>query len=147
MKLSEGKVGRVLVLRLEEGEILHECVERAAAEKGVLRATVIAIGGADKGSRLIVGPKDGRAEKIEPMQAQLAGESEIAAVGTIFPDEDGHPSLHMHGSCGRKGRSITGCVRAGVKTWLVQEVIIIELLGLGSRRVTDPRTGFKLLEP
>jgi predicted DNA-binding protein with PD1-like motif len=108
---------------------------------------VIAIGGADKGSRLVVGPRDGRAEKVVPMLTELAGESEIAAVGTIFPDEDGRPSLHMHGSCGRRGRSVTGCVRAGVKTWLIQEVVIIEMLDLRSKRVTDPRTGFKLLEP
>lgn len=147
MKVSEGRLGRVIVLRLEDGEVLHECVERAAMERNVERATVIALGGADKGSRLVVGPRDGRAEKIVPMQSELAGESEIAAVGTIFPDEDGRPSLHMHGSCGRRGRSVTGCVRAGVRTWLIQEVVIIEMLDLGSKRVTDPRTGFKLLEP
>jgi len=147
MKVSEGRLGRVIVLRLEDGEVLHECVERAAQERNVERATVIAIGGADKGSRLVVGPRDGRAEKIVPMQSELAGESEIAAVGTIFPDDDGRPSLHMHGSCGRRGRSVTGCVRAGVKTWLIQEVVIIEMLDLRSKRVTDPRTGFKLLEP
>jgi predicted DNA-binding protein with PD1-like motif len=147
MKVSEGRLGRVIVLRLEDGEVLHECVERAAMERNVERATVIALGGADKGSLLVVGPRDGRAEKIVPMQSELAGESEIAAVGTIFPDEDGRPSLHMHGSCGRRGRSVTGCVRAGVKTWLIQEVVIIEMLDLRSKRVTDPRTGFKLLEP
>lgn len=147
MKVSEGRLGRVIVLRLEDGEVLHECVERAAIERNVERATVIAIGGADKGSRLVVGPRNGRAEKVVPMQSELAGESEIAAVGTIFPDEDGRPSLHMHGSCGRRGRSVTGCVRAGVKTWLIQEVVIIEMLDLRSKRVTDPRTGFKLLEP
>jgi predicted DNA-binding protein with PD1-like motif len=147
MKVSEGRLGRVIVLRLEDGEVLHECVERVAQEKNVERATVIAIGGADKGSRLVVGPRDGRAEKIVPMESELAGESEIAAVGTIFPDDDGLPSLHMHGSCGRRGRSVTGCVRAGVKTWLIQEVVIIEMLDLRSKRVTDPRTGFKLLEP
>lgn len=147
MKMSEGRVGRVIVLRLEDGEVLHECVEKAAIDSNVQRATVIALGGADRGSRLVVGPKNGRADTIVPMQAELAGESEIAAVGTLFPDEDGRPSLHMHGSCGRKGRSVTGCVRAGVRTWLVQEVVIIELLDLNSRRVTDPRTGFKLLEP
>ena len=147
MRCSVGSVGRVLVIRLEDGDILHECVERAAKENDIIRGAVLALGGADRGSRMVVGPKDGRADRIEPMMAQLAGESELAAVGTLFPDENGEPSLHMHASAGRDGRSVTGCVRAGVKVWLIQEVVVIEILGSDSRRAKDPRTGFHLLEP
>ena len=54
MKYSEAKQGRTFVLRLEDGEILHECVEKFAREKGVSSGAVIAVGGADAGSRLIV---------------------------------------------------------------------------------------------
>ncbi|MHC1680679.1 MAG: PPC domain-containing DNA-binding protein [Methanomassiliicoccales archaeon] len=147
MRCSVGSTGRVLVIRLEDGEVLHECVEMAAKENGIVRGAVLALGGADQGSRMVVGPRDGRADKIEPMLAQLAGESELAAVGTLFPDENGEPSLHMHASAGRDGRSVTGCVRAGVNVWLIQEVVVIEILGIGSKRVKDPRTGFHLLEP
>lgn len=147
MKCSVGSVGRVLVIRLEDGDVLHECVERAARENGIVRGAVLALGGADQGSRMVVGPRDGRSESIEPMLAQLAGESELAAVGTLFPDENGDPSLHMHASAGRDGKSVTGCVRAGVKVWLIQEVVVIEILGSSSKRVKDPRTGFHLLEP
>jgi len=147
MRYAVGSVGRVLVIRLEDGDVLHECVERAARENGVVRGAVLALGGADAGSRMVVGPRDGRAEKIEPMLSQLAGESELAAVGTLFPDEHGQPSLHMHASAGRDGRSVTGCVRAGVKVWLIQEVVVIEILGTEARRAKDPRTGFDLLEP
>jgi len=53
----------------------------------------------------------------------------------------------MHASAGRDGRSVTGCVRAGVKVWLIQEVVVIEILGTEARRAKDPRTGFHLLEP
>ena len=147
MRYAVGSVGRVLVIRLEDGDVLHECVERAARENGMIRGVVLALGGADTGSRMVVGPRDGRAEKIEPMLSQLAGESELAAVGTLFPDEHGQPSLHMHASAGRDGRSVTGCVRAGVKVWLIQEVVVIEILGTEARRAKDPRTGFHLLEP
>ncbi|HIH77041.1 MAG TPA: DNA-binding protein [Methanomassiliicoccales archaeon] len=147
MKCSVGSVGRVLVIRLEDGDVLHECVERAARENGIVRGAVLALGGADQGSRMVVGPRDGRSESIEPMLAQLAGESELAAVGTLFPDENGDPSLHMHASVGRDGKSVTGCVRAGVKVWLIQEVVVIEILGSSSKRVKDRRTGFHLLEP
>jgi predicted DNA-binding protein with PD1-like motif len=61
MRWSEGKRGRVFVLRLEDGEVLHEVVEEFARERGIMAATVLAVGGADKGSELVVGPEDGRA--------------------------------------------------------------------------------------
>lgn len=147
MKCSMGRTGRVLVIRLEAGDVLHECVERAAKENGISRAAVIALGGADRGSRMVVGPRDGRSLEIEPMIADIVGESELAAVGTLFPGPDGDPSLHMHASVGREGGSVTGCVRAGVSTWLLQEVVVIELIDLEARRVKDPSTGFLLLEP
>jgi len=147
MKVAAGQLGKVLVLRLDDGDVLHECVERAASEAGIERAAVLALGGADRGSRLIVGPEDGEAEVTVPVHTELTGASEMAAVGTLFPDEDGEPSLHMHASCGRGEKSVTGCVRAGVKTWLIQEVVVIELIGLGSVRVTDAQSGFKLLRP
>ena len=95
----------------------------------------------------LVGPEDGDARSIVPVHTELTGASEMAAVGTIFPDEDGQPSLHMHGTFGRGERAVTGCVRAGVNAWLIQEIVVIELLGLGSVRVTDEQTGFKLLVP
>lgn len=147
MRVAEGHLGRVLVLRLEEGDVLHECVELAAHQAGVQRAAVLAIGGADRGSRLVVGPEDGDAEQIVPVTTELAGASEIAAVGTLFPDEQGRPSLHMHASCGRGERSVTGCVRAGVITWLIEEVIVIEIEGLSSIRLKDHASGFLLLRP
>jgi predicted DNA-binding protein with PD1-like motif len=72
---------------------------------------------------------------------------EISGTGTIFPDEEGNPVLHMHAACGRKTSSITGCVRAGVKVWHVLEVILVELTGSNASRRLEPETGFKLLQP
>ena len=114
MKFSEAKQGRVFVLRLEDGEIVHETVERFAREKGVNAGAVIVLGGADRGSRLVVGPLDGRSDKIVPMGTVLGDVHEMTGTGTIFPDEEGTPKLHMHISTGRNEKSITGCVRKGV---------------------------------
>lgn len=36
----------------------------------------------------------------------------------------GQPKLHLHAALGRSGKTTTGCLRPGVKTWLVGEVII-----------------------
>ncbi len=145
MKYSQANLGRILVVRLEDKDILHICIEKLAKKEKIKRAAVIAIGGADKGSKLVVGPKEGRAKKIEPMVKMLDGVNEIAAVGTIFPDSKGKPKLHMHASCGRGDKTTTGCVRAGVDIWYIGEVIIFELVGNDASRKKDKNTGFELL--
>ena len=108
---------------------------------------LIAVGGADNGSRLIVGPKEDRSSVVVPMEYELEGAHEIAGTGTLFPNENGKPELHMHLACGRSENAVTGCARAGVKTWHVIEVILQELVGTDARRAKDAKTGFELLEP
>jgi predicted DNA-binding protein with PD1-like motif len=147
MKYSEASLGRVFVIRLEDGDIVHESIERFAAEKGIQAAALILLGGADKGSRLVVGPEDGRAARIAPMTHLLEAVCEAAGTGTIFPDAAGAPVLHLHMACGRGDETVTGCVRAGVKVWHVMEAVLIELVGTPARRMPDAATGFELLCP
>jgi hypothetical protein len=66
MRYSEAKAGRVFVVRLEDGDIIHESLERFAKEKGIHRAQVIALGALDEGSKLVVGPQEGRASPVVP---------------------------------------------------------------------------------
>jgi predicted DNA-binding protein with PD1-like motif len=146
MKYSQARQGRIFIIRLEDGDVIHEEIEKFAEEKGIKAGGLIIVGGADKGSKLVVGPEKGRGKKIEPMEHVLDDAHEVAGTGTIFPDEKGKPVLHMHTACGRKKSTITGCVRRGVKTWHILEVILFELTDTGARRVMDFKTGFKLLE-
>jgi predicted DNA-binding protein with PD1-like motif len=147
MRHCEARTGRVFIIRLEDGEILHEAVEAFAAGHGISGASVLAIGGADAGSRLVVGPADGAARPVEPMETALGGVHELGGVGTIFPDAAGRPTLHMHAACGRGGDSVTGCVRRGVRVWQVMELVVTELTGHQARRLREPSTGFELLSP
>lgn len=147
MKYSEAKQGRVFVIRLEDGDIIHEKIEAFAKEKNIRAAVLTIVGGIDKGSRLIVGPEDGRASKITPMELVLDDVYEVTGNGTIFPDDSGEPVLHMHIACGRENHSVTGCIRLGVKCWHVLEVMLIELTGNTATRQKDLATGFKLLCP
>ncbi len=137
----------MFVLRLEDGEIIHEAVERFACDHSINAAAVIVLGGADRGSRLVVGPEDGRSDKIRAMGTVLGDVHEMTGTGTIFPDEEGTPKLHMHISTGRNERSITGCVRNGVKVWLIAEIVIFELVDSSATRKLDKVSGFELLEP
>jgi len=147
MKSSGAKTGRVFVIRLEDGDILHEKIERFAVENEICAATLTAVGGVDAGSRLIVGPEEGRAQPIVPVERVLDNVYEATGSGTIFPDEEGNPVLHMHLACGRSDQTITGCVRRGVKVWHVLEIILTELTETQAIRRPDAATGFNLLRP
>ncbi len=145
MQYGEGKLGRIFALRLEEGDRLPDTMEAFCREHGIQSGMAIYVGGAHDGSKVVVGPEAGRGDAIIPMIYTLMGIQEVLAVGTIFPNEAGEPSLHMHGASGREGGATVGCTRAGVEVWLVGEVIILEILGAGGLRRKDPATGFQLL--
>jgi predicted DNA-binding protein with PD1-like motif len=146
MKYSEAKQGRVFVIRLENGDVVHEELERFAREHNIKAASLIILGGADSGSMLIVGPEDGRSAASAPMTTVLQNVHEIAGVGTIFPNEEGEPVLHCHIACGRKNTALTGCIRAGVQVWHVMEVILYELVDSSAVRKLDPASSFHLLQ-
>lgn len=147
MKYSEAKCGRVFVIRLEDGDILHESLERFAREQNVHAASVLVLGGADAGSKLVVGPAQGRVNPPVPMELVIDDVHEIAGVGTIFPNTKGEPILHLHLAGGRKDKAVAGCVRRGVKVWQVMEAIVTELTGTAAARRPDPVTGFDLMQP
>ncbi len=147
MKYSEAKQGRVFIIRLEDGDVVHECVEQLAKDQGIQAGALIALGGADQGSRMVAGPVDGRADNIEPMITTLDDVHEVSATGTLFPNQAGEPVLHMHMSAGRGDETRVGCIRAGTVTWQVLELVLFELVDTTARRLPDAATGFELLIP
>ena len=60
MKYTQAGLGRVFILRLEDGETVHEEIEKFSQEHSIRAASVTIVGGADKNSRLITGPARGR---------------------------------------------------------------------------------------
>jgi len=147
MRYSEARPGRVFILRLEDGEIVHEVIERFAAEQGIEAASLIILGGADDGSRLVVGPEEDRGLPLVAMKMRLEHVHEVTGTGTLFRDAEGTPLLHLHMVCGRKDNAMVGCIREGVKVWHVMEVVLHELVGCKARRVAEEPLGLKLLQP
>lgn len=147
MKYSEAERGRVFVISLEDGDIIHEEIEKFAVEKSISCAYLTAVGGIDKDSDLVCGPEDGRADTIHPEIISITNVHEVTGTGTIFPDKNGQPSLHMHLACGRYETTITGCIRPGVKVWHILEIVMVELVNCSAKRLLDQTTGFNLLEP
>jgi len=146
MKACEGQMGRVFIIRLEDGDVVPGCIERFAEENGVSVGQVILVGGIG-GGEVVVGPQRSDEMPPQPMLLPIDGVHEVLGVGVLAPDEDGKPILHIHAALGRSGQTMSGCLRPGVTTWLVGEVILYEILGVNVARVRDEECGFNLLEP
>lgn len=147
MRYTVAKQGRIFILRLEDGDIVHEEIEKFVSDHLIRAAALIILGGCDRGSRLVVGPKKDRTRPIEPLEMVLHHAHEVMGVGTLFPDDKGNPMLHMHMGCGREDSTVTGCIRKGVKVWHVMEAILFELCDNTAIRTLDQETGFYLLQP
>jgi uncharacterized protein len=145
MKYSEGKINRVFVLRLEDGDIVPACIEQFAAEKGIKVGQVVLIGGIGEG-QVVVGPRVSAQMPPDPVLLPIEGAQEVVGVGIIAPNKEGKAKLHIHAAMGRAGRTLTGCLRYGAKTWLVGEAIIYEITGTTAKRLPDKASGFDLME-
>lgn len=149
MEYTEANLNRIFILRLHQNETIHEVVEKFAKDKQIKNAMCFFLGGAEEGSKLVVGPKDGKAMPPQIILTMLKGVHEGLGVGTIFQDEANQPKLHMHGAFGRNdaaANTTTGCMRVGVQVWQIGEVIIFELSGGSALRKKDKATGFEMLQ-
>ena len=145
MKACEGNLGRVFVIRLEDGDVVPGCIERFAQEKGIFVGHVILVGGIG-GGEIVVGPRHSKEMPPQPMLLPVDGAHEVVGVGILAPGEDGKPVLHIHAALGRSGQTMTGCLRPGVTTWLVGEAILYEIIGADAARIRDKESGFDLME-
>lgn len=148
MQYSEAKLGRIFVIRLENGDIVHEQIEQFATEQSIRSAALVIVGGADQGSKLVVGAEQADQSPLVPLVHTLEGVHEVAGTGTVFWDaEAGRPTTHVHIACGRDASTITGCVRPGVRVWHMMEVVLFELTDSTAARIPEPGMGFKALRP
>ena len=143
MEYAVGKTGRVIVMRLSEGESLYESVHSVAQTENIRSAAVFITGGF-RGADVVVGPKAEK-PKIIPNFKQFSGPGEVLGVGTIYWDDEG-PKMHIHTAIGKGDEVTVGCPRGGANTFLVLEVTIIEIEGINAARKLDPDSGVKLLK-
>src|SRR4030042_1315278 len=110
MEYSVGRVGRVIVARLFEGEDLHACIDQIAREAEVRCATVLIRGGF-RSAAVVVGPEQEQPQIVPRFQA-FAGPGEVLGVGTLYWDDAG-PRRAIHTAIGKDGESLGGCPRRG----------------------------------
>ena len=142
MRYSQGKMGRVFVACLEDGESIYTAVENIATKENIKSAAVWAVGGMRRG-KVVVGPKM-TTGKIYPMHEEFDDAREIVGFGTVFV-ADGSPKLHFHAGIGRGDKAIVGCPRDGMDVYLTLEVVIIELEDINATRELNEDFGVHLL--
>jgi predicted DNA-binding protein with PD1-like motif len=140
---TQGRLGRVFVARLEDGESIYDAVEEIARREGIEAASVLAVGGIRKG-KVVTGPQHATG-KVVPHYEEFDDARDLVGVGMVFLHE-GKPSLHFHAGIGRHDSALVGCPRAGMSVYLVLEVIITELVGVEAKRAHDPGVGVSLLK-
>jgi predicted DNA-binding protein with PD1-like motif len=143
MNYQIGNAGRVIVARFEDKEDILEGIIRIARKENLRSAVFHLIGGIRQG-RVVVGPER---EELppQPVWKEIKESHEVLGTGTIFWEEN-EPKIHFHGAFGKKDMIKVGCLRGNSETFLVLEVIIIEITGIEARREFDPVSGLTLLK-
>ena len=143
MKYSVGHTGRVILLRLDEDEDVLESLESLASKEKIETGIFFVIGSLKEGSLVSGAETDDM--PIVPIWKHLQKNHEILGIGNIFQTE-GKPKIHLHTALARGEKVIMGCLREKSKVFLVEEIIIFELLGVEVIRETDQRTGLLFLK-
>ncbi len=142
MEYSIGKPGRIIAVKLDEGENLYESIENLAQKENISCGAVFITGGFRKAA-IVVGPKEER--PIVPLFKQFEGPGEVLGVGTLYRDDEGKPKMHLHCAAGKEDQVIAGCPRGGTEVFLILEITIIEFEGITGVRKFAAEHGVKLL--
>ena len=142
MEYSIGHTGRVILLKLNDDEDILESLESLALKEKIETGIFFVIGSLKEGS-LVSGAKTEELPVI-PLWHHLRNNHEVLGIGNIFKME-GRPKIHMHAALARGDQCLMGCLREKSKVFLVEEIMVFELLGIGALREKDMRTGLSML--
>lgn len=143
MNYTQGSLGRVFLLKFEDDDVLLDKLAGFVKKEKIRAAAMVFIGALKKGL-LVTGPKK-PVIPPEPNQVNFKDGWEVMGIGTIFTNKAG-PQIHIHGSMGKKQKTLTGCVRGKSRVFLVVEAVVFELKGARATKSIDPRTGLNLLK-
>lgn len=141
MQYTEGQLGRVFVVRIDDGEDMLISLRQFINDKSVCAGTILFLGALMNG-RMVTGPEEPVIPPV-PHFVMFEGGWEVFGIGTIYPGEGG-PHIHYHASVGRSGHALTGCLREKAISYLIVEAVILEFTGLSARRELDQKTQLHL---
>jgi uncharacterized protein len=141
MQYSEGRIGRIFMIRIDDGEDLLEELRRFAERMNVKTGTIQFLGALKQG-RMVTGPEEPVIPPVPHWEMYNDG-WEVIGFATLYPGENG-PSIHVHASLGKGGSTKTGCLRKQAEAYLVVEAVLTEYVGISARRMIDEKTGLHL---
>jgi predicted DNA-binding protein with PD1-like motif len=142
MEYSVGHTGRVILLKLDENDDVLESLESLASRERIENGIFFVIGSLKEGS--LVSGAATEDISIIPIWHHLKNNHEILGIGNVFQME-GQPKIHMHAALARGDECLMGCLRGKSKVFLLEEIILFELLDVSARRERDEKTGMTLL--
>lgn len=136
MQYTEGQLGRVFIVRIDDGEDMLVSLRQFILDKGIHAGSILFLGALMRG-RMVTGPEEPVIPPT-PHFVMFEGGWEVFGLGTIYMGEGG-PHIHYHASVGRSGHALTGCLREKATTYLIVEAVIQEFTGLSARREFDKK--------
>ena len=137
MQYTEGQLGRVFFVRIDDGEDMLISLRKFIDDKSIRAGSILFLGALMNG-RMVTGPEEPVIPPV-PHFVMFEGGWEVFGIGTIYSGEGG-PHIHYHASVGRSGHALTGCIREQAITYLIVEAVILEFIGLSARREFDKKT-------
>ena len=131
-----GKIEDVILLRLDYGDDLHECVEEIARKKDIQTGVIIsAIGTLNKVRMQIVNttafPPKGELVELE-------GPIDVAGVHGIIADYrlHAHFTFYHH----KRNKTIAGHLEPGCRICHNGELVVLKIKGISLTRIVHPET-------
>ena len=151
MEMAQGKLGRVVALRLRPGTDvllgLEEACKRAGINNGVILSAIGSLDGVQFCNPVELPEKKAGYGYGETLH--LTGPIELtSASGIICHDDAGNTNLHVHISLSdRHGNAHGGHLVEGTKVLLTVDVILAEIEGLVMGRKFDQELEVPLFAP
>ncbi|MFV1957560.1 MAG: PPC domain-containing DNA-binding protein, partial [bacterium] len=129
-----GRQGRVFYIRLGHGEDVRVALTDFCRKEKITSGWFQMFGALERGD-LVVGPEEKKLPPT-PVFSAINMPHELVGVGSILEGGAG-PSIHMHTAAGRGSDAIVGCIRGNSETFLILEVLLVEVTDLDVKRMPD----------
>lgn len=139
MEYKSGKIGRVFVVRFDEGDNFLADFKKMIIAEDIRCGWFQVLGGIQEAD-VVTGPKK-TVMPPEPVWAQVRGAREVLGIGSIFWEAD-TPKIHLHAALGHHGDTLCACMRENTRVYLVLEVYVTEVTGVNAIRPWFEKGGF-----
>jgi len=142
MEYAVGNIGRVFLLRFDDGDDLLGELEALAAKENVRAGWFQLLGGLRK-AEVVTGP-EAPTMPPKPVWRTVEGAQEILGIGSLFWEGD-QPRLYLHAALGHHGETLVSCVRRATRVYLIIEIFLFEIVAIAASRPWDANRGFNRL--